>query len=238
MRETTVICLPFAGAGASFFRAWQPLAPESLDVVAVQLAGREERFVDEPHADVGRALDDVLPAVVERIEGAARIALFGHSLGAVLAFELARRLDRLGAPLTRLFVSGSPGPWSGRESRATGLPDDAFLAQVERFSGYAHPTLRHPEMRSMLLPMLRADVEMHENYRPDAGVTLPIPVTALRGRDDALVSAARIAEWARASTAGFRSVELTGGHMYLVDRAEEVLGLLAGELAVAGESAP
>ncbi|MFE0019377.1 thioesterase II family protein [Amycolatopsis sp. NPDC059021] len=236
MHENMVICLPFAGAGASFFRAWQPLAPDSLRVVAVQLAGREERFVDEPHADVASAVDDVLPAVLEQIDGAGRIALFGHSLGAVLAFELARRLDRLGGlPLARLFVSGSPGPWSGRVSRATGLSDDAFLAQLHRFSGYSHPALDHPEMRAMLLPMLRADVEMHENYRPGTDRPLPIPVTALRGQDDELVSAGQAGQWADASTAGFRSVELPGGHMYLADQAGEVLRLLAGDLAAVGE---
>lgn len=234
MPENRVICLPFAGAGASFFRTWQPLAPDSLGLVAVQLAGREERFADQARTDVASAVEDVLPTVLEQIEGARRVALFGHSLGAVLAFELARRLEQTGGiPLARLFVSGSPGPRTPRENRATGLPDDAFLEQVQRFSGYTHPAFEHPEMRMMLLPMLRADVEMHENYRPAAEEPLTIPVTTLRGKDDELVDAGRIAQWAEESAAGFRSAELAGGHMYLADQAEEVLRLLAEHLAVA-----
>jgi surfactin synthase thioesterase subunit len=236
VHENMVICLPFAGAGASFFRAWQPLAPESLGLVAVQLGGREERFIDEPRSEVDSAVEDILPTVLEQIGGAGRVALFGHSLGAVLAFELARRLERIGGiPLARLFVSGSPGPWSRRESRATGLPDDTFLEQVQRFSGYTHPAFEHPEMRMMLLPVLRADVAMHENYRPSTDRPLPIPVTTLRGKDDELVDAARIAEWADTSAPGFRSAELAGGHMYLTDQAEEVLRLMADHLTAAEE---
>jgi surfactin synthase thioesterase subunit len=131
----------------------------------------------------------------------------------------------------RLFVSGSPGPWSGRESRATGLDDEEFLARVRDFSGYTHPALEDPEMRSLLLPMIRADVEMHENYRPATDKPLSIPITALRGRGDELVDRSQIAQWERATSAGFATVELDGGHMYLAGDPTALLRLIGTELA-------
>jgi surfactin synthase thioesterase subunit len=231
MSPTVLVCLPFAGAGASFFRGWRCAA---LRVMPVQLAGREERFTETPSTDVASAVDDALPRVLERIEGGERVALFGHSMGAVLAFELARRISALGAvPLARLFVSGAPGPWSHREHRASGLDDEAFLAQVELFAGYSHPALDDPELRALLLPTLRADVEMHENYRPRPRDPLTVPITTMRGRADMLVSAEQIAEWGRATTGRVSGVEFDGGHMYLTEDADAVLGQIAA--AVEGD---
>lgn len=225
MPPTVLVCLPFAGAGASFFRSWRSA---DLRVLPVQLAGREERFTETPSTDVARAVDDALPRVLEGIDGAERVALFGHSMGAVLAFELARRISAVdGAPITRLFVSGAPGPWSPREHRATGLDDDAFLAQVELFSGYSHPALEDPEMRALLLPTLRADVEMHENYRPTPGDRLSAPITTMRGCADELVSAEQVAEWERATTARVTGMEFAGGHMYLTGDPDAVLQEIA-----------
>lgn len=231
MEPTYLVCLPFAGAGASFFKGWQRHAPEDVRVLPVQLPGREERFTDPPYTDVARATEDARAQVLRQVGGDARVALFGHSLGAVLAYELARRLgDADGIRPVRLFVSGSPGPWKGREKQATGLDDEAFLAQVRRFAGYSHPALEDPEMRSLLLPMLRADVEMHEAYRPSSDEPLTVPITSLRGRADELADMAQIAQWAQATHAGFATAELDGGHMYLADDPAALLRLIGTEL--------
>jgi surfactin synthase thioesterase subunit len=166
VEETHLVCLPFAGAGASFFTPWQDRAPEGLHVLPVRLPGREERFVEEPYTDAVRAAAEAHTQVTRQLPEGARVAVFGHSLGAVLGFERAYRLEaEPGVRLDALVVSGAPGPWSGRADRASGLPDAEFLARVRTFAGYAHPALEHPEMRELLLPLLRADVRMHETYR-------------------------------------------------------------------------
>ncbi|MEV7979520.1 alpha/beta fold hydrolase [Streptomyces sp. NPDC086519] len=227
MKPIRLVCLPFAGAGASFFREWQPLLPEDMDIVPVQLPGREERFVEPPLTDVHSAADAAADEVAGSLEGASQVMVFGHSLGAVLAFELVRRLAATGTvPLTGLFVSGSPGPWSGRTQRATGLDDDAFIARIRGFAGYTHPALEIPEMRELLLPLLRADVEMHENYRPRSAEPLTVPVTSLRGRSDELVTAAQAAAWSDVTRGGFTTAELDGGHMYLTTEATRLLTLI------------
>jgi surfactin synthase thioesterase subunit len=225
---TTLVCLPYAGAGASFFQPWQAIAGDTLRVVPLQLPGRERLIDLDPHRDVHLAVDDLHSRLPELLGEERRIALFGHSLGAVLAYELAHRLA--GDPdlaLVRLFASGSPEPAAGREQRATGLTDDAFLARVSEFAGYTHEALEDPEMREMILPTLRADVEMHENYVPSTDLPLPAPITAIRGEDDELVSYEDAAGWSKATTGEFEHVEVPGGHMYLTEAAPALLRLIS-----------
>ncbi|MFJ2060665.1 thioesterase II family protein [Streptomyces sp. NPDC087908] len=231
MDDIVLICLPFAGAGASFFRGWQNLAPANLQILPVQLPGREERFAEPLLTNAANATDEVYTQITAKLRKGDRVALFGHSLGAVLAYELAQRLraaDRV--ELVRLFVSGSPDPWSGRRDRATGLPDAEFVAQVQRFAGYTHPALEDEEMQKLLLPLLRADVELHEHYLPDGDHPLDIPITAIRGENDELVSASEAAQWSRATTADCDCREVPGGHMHLADAPDVLLTLIGSHL--------
>ncbi|GGP79754.1 thioesterase II family protein [Saccharothrix coeruleofusca] len=225
--KTALVCLPFAGAGASFFRPWAAHAGDRLAVVPLQLPGRERLIDVEPHRDAVVAADELLPDLVRQLDGLTEVALFGHSLGAVLAYELAHRVAaHPDLVLRHLFVSGSPEPSTQRPRRATGLPDDEFLARVSEFAGFRHEALEDPEMRELILPTLRADVEMHENYRPSTADRLPAPVTSLRGSDDALVSAVEAARWSEVAGAGFEYVEVSGGHMYLTESAPQLLKLI------------
>ncbi len=227
MSPIPLVCFPFAGAGASFFKPWKSLVSDHLEVLAIQLPGREQFFMDPPYRDVEEAMIDILPVVLDHVSETGKIALFGHSMGAVLAYELAcRLLKTTTVQLVRLVVSGSPSAWEQRTERATGLDDTTFLERVREFAGYDHPALNHPDMRKLLLPTLRADVEMHENYRPSSYQPLPIPITALRGSDDELVSAEAVAQWQQVTTIPLHYVEIEGGHMYLSDVPEQLLNLI------------
>ncbi|GAA1985290.1 alpha/beta fold hydrolase [Catenulispora subtropica] len=221
-----LLCVPFAGAGPSFFHPWRALAGDRWRVTAVELPGREKRLLEEPYRNVVQAAEDSVDAVAEDVGGAPRVVLFGHSLGAVLAYELVHLLTVRGVPVERLVVSGSPGPWTQRERRASGLPDEEFLERVEEFAGFRHEALYHPEMRDLILPVLQADCEMHENYVPSTDEPVTVPICSLRGASDGLVSADQAQEWVKATTEGFTYVELPGDHMYLVDSAREVLEVI------------
>jgi surfactin synthase thioesterase subunit len=235
MPTVPVICFPFAGAGAGAYRRLREYPSDVLTICPVQLPGREERYGEPPYTDVVQAVDGLLPELLELAGDGGRVALFGHSLGAVLAHEAAHRLGGVeGVTLVRLFVSGSPGPWTGRETRATGLSDDAFLARVRDFAGYTHPALEHPELRTMLLPALRADVEMHENYRPSRDKRLDVPITSIRAADDELVSAEEAAQWTEATTGRCRVAQPPGSHMYLVDAPGALVTLLERDLSADG----
>ncbi|WP_327255538.1 thioesterase II family protein [Streptomyces sp. NBC_01244] len=229
----SIICCPFAGAGTAFFRPWRRLAVPGIEVVPVLLPGRERLIEAAPVHEVAEAVRFVLAETAERVAGT-RVAVFGHSSGGVLAYALARALlAETGTEVVRLFVSGARGPEVPPPHRATGLPAADFLARVEDFAGYRHPALADPEMRKLILPTLRADVEMYENYRHDPAERISVPITAIRGTDDELVSATDVLGWAAATSEGFDSVELPGGHMYLTEQAPDLLRLLLASTAPA-----
>lgn len=229
--RTTLLCVPFAGAGPSFFHPWRELSAGRWRVTSVELPGRERRILQTPYRNVVEAAKNSLDDIVADLGEGTRTVLFGHSLGAVLAYELAHLLGGRGVPVERLVVSGSPGPWTQRERRATGLPDEEFLARVEEFAGFRHEALDHPEMRELILPVLQADCEMHENYVPSTDEPLPVPICSLRGASDGLVTAEEARQWQAATTAGFTYREFPGDHMYLVDLGREVLDVIETQSA-------
>ena len=228
MPKTTVLCLPPAGAGPSFFHDWRgPTA--DVHVQPVELPGREKRFGEPEPRDMAELLAVVVPEVLPAVRAADRVVVLGHSFGAILAFELCHALSAAapGSAVT-LVASGSTRPGVARGGRITGLPDEEFIAGVEAIAGYRHPALGEPELREVLLPPLRADVAMHENHHvpPDAP-KLDVPVLAVRGSDDTIVAPAQADEWRQVTTGPFRSVEVEGGHMYLVEAWPRLLHVVA-----------
>jgi surfactin synthase thioesterase subunit len=226
---TALVCVPFAGAGPSFFHPWREPAAGRWRVLPVELPGRERRILETPYRNVAESALNCVGDVVAGLGDREPVLLFGHSLGAVLAYELAHLLSARDITVQGLVVSGSPDPWTQRERRATGLPDEEFLVRVEEFAGFRHEALDHPEMRDLILPVLRADCEMHENYVPSRDDPLSVPICSVRGSSDGLVTAEQARQWQKATTDAFRYVEFPGDHMFLVDSAREVLDLIAVE---------
>ena len=226
MTHTTLVCLGFAGAGSSFFHPWREQLPPGLSLLAPQLPGREWRIGEAPPASIAEAVESLLPELLSGTEGQ-RVALFGQCFGAVVAFELARELlEHEKVDVVHLFASGSPGPWIPREHWAIGSDDDYLVDRVRDDAGYQHEALQVPELRELILPALRADMESHERYVPAATTPLDVPITALRGRDDRIADADGCLEWRSATTAEFTLQEFPGGHMYLVERAGPLLELV------------
>lgn len=233
MNPIPLVCVPFAGAGASFFYPWNDLAGDEIEVVAVQPPGREWRIAEEPYRNATEAADGLFGELASELGGSGPVLLFGHSLGAVLAYELAHRFcAHPGFDVMGLMVSGSPGPWTRRTRRATGLPDEEFLERVREFASYDADTMRNPEVRELVLPTLRADVEMHENYAPSRPDRLPAPISSLRGAEDQLVSAYAAAEWVAATSRAFALRCMDGGHMYMVADPGQVLRVAREQVTV------
>ncbi|MFE9633670.1 thioesterase II family protein [Streptomyces sp. NPDC006463] len=220
----SLLCLPFSGGGAGFFRPWGNLGVPGVEVVPLQLPGREERYAESPHFVLENAVAD-LASQAERLTADRRpIAIFGHSrFGAVLAFELARRLEsRPQFDLIRLFVSGSPGP-RVRPPRISDLADEDFLIRVEEMSGYRHAAFDHPQLRDLLLPLLRADTAIHEDYEPFSDAPLSTPITSVRGTHDVLAPRELAELWGAVTSKPFEILEMPGGHMYLTESSRVLL---------------
>jgi surfactin synthase thioesterase subunit len=227
-----LLCLPFAGAGPSFFTPWRKLHGAGVDICPVPVPGRERLLGEDPYTDLHAAADGLLP-VARRLAGGRPVALFGHCfLGAMLAYELTRRLVADGdLPVAHLFVSASRPPWVSRPLHSDRLADDAFLDLVQTITGYRHPAFEVPEMRELLLPTLRADFQMDETYFPRRGRDLTVPLTAFAAAADRLAAVAEVGEWSRATTGAFRQVTVPGGHMYLADDPRPLLDVIVHTLA-------
>jgi surfactin synthase thioesterase subunit len=156
------------------------------------------------------------------------LALFGHSMGAIVAFELARALGR---DVVHLIASGSAGPSLPRGGRGLHqLPHDELVAELERLGGTPEEVLQNRELLDLLVPRLRADLTASETYRRRPAPLLACPITVLGGRDDRAVSGASLAAWADETTGGFAQHMLAGDHFFVSTRRAEVLGLIGRAL--------
>ncbi|MFF5455490.1 thioesterase II family protein [Streptomyces sp. NPDC012950] len=228
---TVLFCLPHAGAGASVYRRWPALLADVAEVVPVQLPGRESRFGEPRHTRTAQVVDALADHVLERAARHPRLAVFGHSMGALLAHELAHALADRGRAPGHLFVSGYRAPSLPRPSEDVHrLPREELIAHLGRMEGTHPEVLAHPELLDLLLPVLRADYELCETHRHTPRPPLSAPVTAFGGDADPGVAPAHLEAWAELTTGPFRHHLLPGGHFYLNDRLPDVLALLADGL--------
>lgn len=236
--DIPLICLPFAGAGASFFYAWRKLETKGVTIAPLQLPGRERRVDEPPFTDLHAAADSLLPAAAEMATGGP-VAIFGHCfLGAALAYELTRRLVGQGeTEVERLFVSASRAPSAGSRFNVEELGDDDFVDLVQRITGYRHPALDIPEMRELLIPTLRADFLMDEGYVPRDEAPLSVPVTAIFAAQDTLVPTSEVEEWRHVTSEEFDLLGLPGGHMYIANDPQPLLQFIEKTLARPEETA-
>jgi surfactin synthase thioesterase subunit len=221
-----LLCLPFAGAGQSAFVPWIAEAPVGLEIIPVPLAGRDRLLFERPHTDLYQAVQAINADIRPALAGEIPVVLFGHCLGALMAYELTRLLVRHGVQVAQLVVSGVPGPEHIRPEPIAGLPDAEFLERLVEVAGYQNAALNDPEMRELLLPTLRADVQMQESYRQRSRELLEVPVLAVRGAADQAVCAADIRQWRGVSSANFMYTELPGGHMYFLEQGPALLNLI------------
>jgi medium-chain acyl-[acyl-carrier-protein] hydrolase len=181
----------------------------------LELPGRAARLREPPFRRIGE-LATALATSLEARRGEP-LAFFGHSLGALLAFEVVREMRRRGAPPPRhLFVSSRRGPRISEPDGAIhGLPDAAFLAEVQRrYDAIPGEVLREPDLMQLLLPTLRADFEMLETYEYAEEEPLECPITAIGGREDPLVPLEALEAWRLETRGPFRLRQFSGGHFY------------------------
>lgn len=209
-------CIPFAGGGAAVWHPWAAELAGVCEVVGVRLPGRETRLAEAPCVDARVLVAQLLEALAPHTDGA--YALCGHSLGGLLAFELARAVRDAGLRGPRaLVVAGIRAPHHRPdEPLVHRLVDAALVAEVERrYGGIPREIRDDPELLGLVLPILRADLQAYETYRHTPAAVLDLPLLALGGTEDTNVSRAQLEDWAGYTRGPFESVMLPGGHFFL-----------------------
>ncbi|MEO1456258.1 MAG: alpha/beta fold hydrolase [Pseudomonadota bacterium] len=233
-----LICFPCAGYSAAMFRTWPAGLPAHVELVAVQPPGRATRFAEPAFESIPALVADLLSALSAITDKP--YALFGHSMGAVVAAYAAAALAEAGAPAPlRLFLSARQPP--DRPSPVppvSHLSDDAFVEELQtRYGGIPEEILREPDMMALLLPTLRADIRALEATEGESPVPLPAPITAFGGVADRLVPADLLEGWAGWTAHGFDMRLFPGGHFYLEPSERALLAHIAASLGV-GRPAP
>jgi medium-chain acyl-[acyl-carrier-protein] hydrolase len=219
-----LLCLPHAAAGASVYRAFGAGLPERIAVCPVQLPGRETRALETPYDQIEPLVKDLADAVDDVV--AQPYAVFGHSLGAIVAFELVREIRARGgrAPV-HLFVSGRHAPQlPDTQPALRNLPLDQLAGALRTFGGTPDEVLADTGLMSAIAPLIRADFSVNETYRYAEQAPLDVPVTAFAATSDPRANTGQIAAWAAQTTRGFRTYVLPGGHFAVLDHAEFVRG--------------
>lgn len=227
--RSRLLCLPHAGGSASyFFPVSRRLTPQ-VEVLAVQYPGRQDRHA-EPCVDTIEGLaDQVSAAMAPWLDRP--LALFGHSMGAAVAFEVAMRLERTGTAPAALFVSGRRAPSRFREETVHLRDDDGVLAEVRLLSGTASQVLADDDLIRMALPAIRNDYRAIELYRGQPDATVRCPVYALVGDDDPKATIAEVDAWREHTNGDFELQIFPGGHFYLDQQVTGVLEKITSVVA-------
>jgi medium-chain acyl-[acyl-carrier-protein] hydrolase len=231
-----LFCFPFAGGGASAYRLWQEQLPRWIELWPLEYPGHESRF-REPAIDNAA---DLSAAVAEQIAGATKLpfALFGHSMGALLAFETARSLRRRhGLPPAQLFVSGYGAPQlKPFRPPMRDLPEPAFRDELRRYGGTPEQVLADDDFMQFLSPLLRRDFAVCETYVYTKEPELEVPIIAFGGNADPTVPWGRLLDWSGQTNASFCAHFMQGQHFFIKEAAALICMLIAKTLESGAET--
>ncbi|WP_051110517.1 thioesterase II family protein [Longispora albida] len=220
-----LVCFPHAGGTANFFRPWAAALPSDVELHAVCYPGRQERLSEPPAEDMATLADAITEAIP-----AGPVALFGHSMGASVAYEVCHRLESAGTRPARLFVSGRIAPHLTPPGPVPERDDEQLLAEVRALGFEGTASLDDADLREVVLPPLRADYRLIDGYRPAAPPKIATPVIGYTGISDPGCPVPAIRAWGELTTGGLQTRVFPGGHFYLMAAQAELLHHLVSNL--------
>jgi surfactin synthase thioesterase subunit len=226
LQRLRLFCLPHAGGTPGLFRRLLPLLPDWIEPVLVCPPGREDRLNDPFHADLASMADDLADAAAPLL--AQPWALFGHSMGAALGFELALRSPR---PAQHLFLSAREAPQHHRGGGVHRLDDAALGRELLRLGGTAPDILAIPELLALVLPAVRADYRLIETWEARPAGRVACPISIFRGLDDPDLTEVEALGWREWTSGPFHIQPFAGGHFYLLDDPAPVAAALVTALS-------
>ena len=225
-----LFCFPYAGGGALVYRDWHRILPANIGVYAAQLPGRGDRLAEPPFLDLPALIESLTEAVQSDLDKP--FAFFGHSMGALVAFELARKLrDEYGVEPAHLFVSGRRAPQLRDSDPVTyNLEDAKFIEELRRLNGTPRVMLENPELMELMGPTLRADFQICQTYVYTDSPPLRCPIAVFGGLQDEDITRENLQPWQNHTSGSFTLRLLPGDHFFLHSSEAILLRLIAKEL--------
>lgn len=224
-----LFCFPYAGGGSSIFRTWSDDLPDWVEVCPIQLPGRENRILEKPFHQMSDLVESVAQAINPYLD--LPFALFGHSMGAWIVFELAHHLYKNSNLLTQhLFVSARFSPQIADKKNLHSLPEKEFREKLETYGGTPKAVLESDELMELLVPLLKADFSICETYVYKQNNPLNCPISVFGATTDHLVNPNSLIEWKKETSNSFRVEIFSGDHFFLRNYQKELLTSITKDL--------
>jgi len=232
MKKLNLFCFPYAGGSAAVFNPWRRYLHRQIELVAVELAGRGKRIYDPHYGQLSDAVEDVFGIVKDKLDEAP-YALFGHSMGGVIAYELAQKIRTLPCSQpVHMFFSGRGAPHipAGDDDPYWQLPDHEFKEKILELGGTPGEFFQHPELLEVFLPLLKNDFRIAELYRGTEAVNpLETDITVFIGKEEE-VTEERMVGW-KAHSKGLCSIHFfNGGHFFVNEQTQKVVKIINNTL--------
>ncbi|MFJ8253049.1 thioesterase II family protein [Streptomyces sp. NPDC094466] len=227
----TLVCCPYAGASASVFTSLSAALPASVEGLSVQYPGRSGLRSEPAISDIGQLADRIRAELLPWIQDGRPLALFGHSMGSVIAFEVARRLEAEGTAPVHLFVSGRRSPSDGLGPH-TPQNDEEIVAELKDMGAIPSRLLSKPKLLQAILTVVKNDYRANFGYRAPKESTVECPITFLLADDDPYLDPDSAPGWRKHTTGKFRTAHFPGGHFFLKDQISAVVDEFLRDLQI------
>lgn len=227
-----LFCFPYAGGSASVFRDWIDSFPQEIEICPIQYPGREKRIMESQFTSMEPLVDELTNALLPELD--IPFAFFGHSLGSLISFELARRLqEREGISPVHLFVSSYRAPViAKRKAPMHLLPDTEFVERLREYNGTPEAVLQNSELMKILLPTLRADFALHETYVYSSGDLLTCPISVFGGMKDLEVKINDLELWRDQTVDRFKLQMFQGDHFYIHNNDRGLMNAIVKDVTI------
>jgi surfactin synthase thioesterase subunit len=228
MRKIKLICIPYAGGSAQVYKNWNKYLDSTIEIIPIELAGRGKRFLELRYENMEKAVDDVYKMVKPLIQNT-EYAVFGHSMGSILTYELLHRIknDNLCKPM-HAFFSGTNPPYAKKiTSNIHDAPLDIFVNEIEKLGGTPKTILENKDFLDVFIPILRADYKIIETYNcMNQNSKFDFDISVLNGNKDRDIEDKNLQLWQTCTLGTCRNYKFEGGHFFIQERTEEVVKLV------------
>ncbi|PXV95880.1 surfactin synthase thioesterase subunit [Lachnotalea glycerini] len=232
MKKVKLFCLAHAGGSAMYYCKWKKMLSDSIELIPLELAGRGNRITENFYNNCNEAINDILKQVSGKLDNS-EFAFWGHSMGTIITYELARKLKELKEeePVCMFFSGRCPPHIIKKEEKIHILPNNEFINKIKEYGGMPDEVLKEEQLMKLVTPILKADFKLIDDYKyVNDGFKFNCDIVALIGKDDKGGATKEFREWSKYTNGNCKIYELEGGHFYLNDREDEILNIINQKL--------